>query len=97
ERARVEGGTAAHPWRLLFVGSLEQFYKGPDVLIDAVARSRTRGLPVTLTIAGSGACRAALEERAAAVGAPVEFVGQVPAGAAVRALMDQSDLFVLPS
>lgn len=97
DRLRVDSGTAAQPWRLLFVGSLQQFYKGPDVLIDAVARCRSRGLAVTLTIAGSGACRAALEARAAAAGAPVEFVGQVPAGAAVRALMDQSDLFVLPS
>ena len=96
-RARDANGAPGHRVRLLFVGSLAQMYKGQDVLIDAVAACRRRGLPITLTIAGDGHYRSALEARAQRLQAPVEFLGQVPAGAAVRALMDHADLFVLPS
>jgi phosphatidyl-myo-inositol dimannoside synthase len=97
ERARQCSTVPPFSARLLFVGSLSQLYKGQDVLIDAVADCRRRGLPIRLTIAGDGRYRAALEARARRVQAPVEFVGQVPAGAAVRALLDRTDLFVLPS
>lgn len=96
-RSRAQGGTSAAPWRILFVGSLAQLYKGQDVLIDAVATCRRRGLPLQLTIAGDGHYRGVLEARARRAQAPIAFVGQVPAGEGVRALLDQSDVFVLPS
>ena len=52
--------------------------KGFDVVIEAVARlARTRP-DVVLAIAGSGRDRARLEELAAAVRAPVRFLGRVP-------------------
>ena len=84
------------PRRLLFVGSLEQPYKGADVLLRALARLEDS---VRLTVVGDGACRPALERLAADLGvaARVSFVGKVPAGEAVRARMDDADLFVLPS
>ncbi len=87
------------PWHLLFVGSLAQRYKGPDVLIEAVARCRAAGLPVTATIVGDGRHRAALESEAAArgVSGAVHFSGQLPAGRAVRDVVDGADVFVLPS
>jgi glycosyltransferase involved in cell wall biosynthesis len=76
------------------VGTLAQLYKGHDVLIDAVARCRAAGLAVEATIVGDGAHRAALAARAAD---GVTFAGQLPAGAAVRAALDQADVFVLAS
>ena len=92
-------GTPARPWRLVFVGSLAQLYKGPDVLIDALALCRARGIEMTLTIVGDGAHRPALEARARArgVGAAVRWAGQLRPGAAVRQALDTADLFALPS
>ncbi len=96
--ARISGSSRRRS-RLVFVGSLAQLYKGPHLLIDAVARCRARGLDVELTLVGDGAHGASLIARAAAHGLAdhVRFVGQVPAGAAVRTHLDRADLFVLPS
>jgi glycosyltransferase involved in cell wall biosynthesis len=92
-------GTVRDPWRLLFVGSLAQIYKGPDVAIAALARCRARGVFAHLTLIGDGRERPALEARARRLGvAPwVTFTGQLPAGGPVREAMDRADVFVLPS
>jgi len=97
--ARSNEGMAAEPWRLIAVGSLAQPYKGHDVLIDAVALCRARGLALELTIVGDGRYRSSLEARAIARGlaACVRFAGQVGAGSAVRNLLDQAHVFVLAS
>jgi glycosyltransferase involved in cell wall biosynthesis len=86
-------------WRLVMVGGLAQLYKAPHVLIDAVAECVAGGLGLTLTFIGDGRYRPRLEAQAAAhgLGERVQFLGQLPAGAAVRAQLDQADLFVLPS
>jgi|CXWL01.1.fsa_nt_gi glycosyltransferase involved in cell wall biosynthesis len=90
---------ASEPWRILLVGSLEQLYKGPDVLVEATAKCVAMGLKVCVTIVGDGRYRAQLEELARTYGvAPqVCFAGKLPSGAAVRTQLDDSDLFVLPS
>lgn len=85
-------------WRVVFVGSLEQTYKGPDVLLRALRVCRDYGLPVTLRLVGDGrhrdqmlrlACDLGIENR-------VKFVGTLPAGAVLGELR-AADLFVLPS
>jgi len=87
------------PWRLVFVGTLAQLYKAPDVLIDAVAQVAAGGLDVRLTLVGGGAYQDELAARAelAGVAHRVAFAGQVAAGAAVREVLDRAHLFVLPS
>jgi glycosyltransferase involved in cell wall biosynthesis len=83
--------------RLIFVGTLAVLYKAPDVLIRAVARI---GRPdVLLTLVGDGRQRPELTRLAGQLGIAeqVEFRGTLPAGAAVRAALDDADLFVLPS
>lgn len=87
------------PYRLITVGSLDQLYKAPDVLIDAVALVRAEGIDAHLRIVGDGRHRAELEARAKdrGLGDAATFVGVLPAGAAVRAELDRADLFVLPS
>ena len=87
------------PWRLVTVGSLEQLYKAPDVLIDAVGECAHRGIDLRLTVVGDGKHRAELESRAARLGLGdrVCFRGRLPAGEAIRAELDRADLFVLPS
>ncbi len=84
---------------LVTVGTMAQLYKAQDVLIDAVAACARGGRDWRLVLVGDGRHRAELEARAAArgVGDRVHFLGAVPAGAAVRRVLDDADLFVLPS
>jgi glycosyltransferase involved in cell wall biosynthesis len=85
--------------RLLFVGSLAQVYKAPDVLIDAVAECVRDGLSLELVLVGSGRYQPELELRAAALGLgnQVQFRGQLATLEAVRGELDRADIFVLPS
>jgi glycosyltransferase involved in cell wall biosynthesis len=85
--------------RLVFVGTLAQLYKAPDVLIDAVALCVQEGLDLELVLVGDGKHRVELEAQAAAqgLGERVHFTGQLPSGDAVRAQLDRADVFVLPS
>jgi glycosyltransferase involved in cell wall biosynthesis len=84
---------------LITVGSLAQLYKAPDVLIDAVGMCVAKGLDLRLIVVGDGKHRTELEERVSSCGLRerVSFLGQIPAGQAVRTQLDQADLFVLPS
>ncbi|MEM4721645.1 MAG: glycosyltransferase [Candidatus Methanomethylicaceae archaeon] len=86
------------PVTLLFVGSLAQMYKAPDVLIDSVALCVRRGLDIRLIMVGDGKHRSELERRAATHGLQecVRFMGQLPREG-VQKWLDQADLFVLPS
>lgn len=94
----LRGHETARRWVVLSVGSMEQPYKGTDVLLEAAALAVGRGVDLELRLAGDGRIRPALERRAAALGLAerVRFLGQLPAGA-VRAQLDAADLFVLPS
>ncbi len=87
------------PCQLVLVGSLEQWYKGPDVLMDAVAQCTRNGLDLRLSVVGDGKHRAELELRAAKLGLGdrVCFRGRLPAGDSIRQELDRADLFVLPS
>ena len=87
------------PFRLVAVGTLEQLYKAPDVLLDAIGECSRDGVLLELAWIGGGKHQPQLEARARALGlgSRVRFLGQVPAGEAVRAEFDQADLFVLPS
>jgi len=84
---------------IVTVGSLEQRYKGVDVLIRAVAKCITTGRDIRLTIVGEGRYRASLEELAAELGIDdsVRLTGQLTSVHAVRSVLDDSDLFVLAS
>jgi glycosyltransferase involved in cell wall biosynthesis len=85
--------------RLITVGSLAQLYKAPDVLIEAVALCVRAGLDLELVLVGDGQYRVELEAQAHAAGITrhVQFIGQLSARQAIRAQLDQADLFVLPS
>lgn len=84
---------------LVTVASLEQLYKGTDVLVDAVAALAGEGRDVYLTVVGDGRFRPQLAAQAAAraVGDRIGFAGTVPPGDAVRTHLDAADLFVLSS
>ena len=84
---------------IVHVGSFSQLYKAPDVLIDAVARCNRGGMNIRLVMIGDGRTRPVLESRPAAkeLGDRLRFLGQLPAGKAIRDELDKADLFVLPS
>jgi glycosyltransferase involved in cell wall biosynthesis len=84
--------------RVLFVGTLAQLYKAPDVLIDAFATCQPH-VDAELVIVGSGGHQLELEARAKALGVAdrVHFRGQLTTPVDVRAELDSADLFVLPS
>jgi L-malate glycosyltransferase len=84
---------------LVFVGTMSQLYKAPDVLIKAVSFCVKAGLNLKLLMLGDGKYRPQLENLAKAegVGDRVKFFGQVAAGDAVQTQLDRADLFVLPS
>jgi len=85
--------------RILMVGTLEQFYKGPDVLIQAFAACLSKGLKAELHLLGGGRQMPILQEltRKLGVADRVHFLGSVSGGEAVREQLDAADLFVLPS
>jgi L-malate glycosyltransferase len=84
---------------LVFVGTMSQLYKAPDILIKAVAVCVKEGLNIKLLMLGDGQYRPELENLAAAqnVGDRVSFLGQLASGDAVQSQLDLADLFVLPS
>jgi glycosyltransferase involved in cell wall biosynthesis len=91
--------TSVGPLKLIYVGTLAQLYKGPDILIKAVAECVRGGLDVRVTLVGAGQYQGELEELARTCGIAdrVCFTGGLPSGAAVRERLDASDVFVLPS
>jgi glycosyltransferase involved in cell wall biosynthesis len=85
--------------RLIFVGTLERLYKGQDLLTEAIALLKKRGHKVHLTFVGDGRCRSDLERMAANLdlASSITFLGKVPAGEGVAAVLDAAELFILPS
>ncbi|MBN3960626.1 glycosyltransferase family 4 protein [Nostoc sp. NMS8] len=92
-------GQEARTLNLIFVGTLAQLYKAPNILINAVASCVQAGIDLKLTMVGDGKHRKELEAQAVALGLGerVCFRGQLSAGKTVTAALDQADLFVLPS
>jgi glycosyltransferase involved in cell wall biosynthesis len=91
---RAEAGAL----RLLTVGTLEQLYKGIDVLIEAVGLCTSRGMDVRLDIVGDGRRRLELEELSSRLDLArrVAFRGEVGTEEIGR-LLDRADIFVLAS
>ena len=87
------------PVELVTVGSLEQPYKGVDVLIRATAKCIAAGRDIRLTIVGDGRYRASLEQlvKQLGIGNSVRLTGQLTSAHDVRCVLDNSDLFVLAS
>jgi glycosyltransferase involved in cell wall biosynthesis len=79
---------------LIYVGEFRHI-KGADLLIDAVARLRAEGRPVTLTLAGDGEESASVKAQVErlGLGEAVRFIGHVKA----RFGFSKGSLLVVPS
>ena len=95
---RTTSGASGAP-RIVAVGSLEQLYKGPDVLIEAVSRLLARGVDVCMVWLGDGALRRMLEHKVSALRLErrIRFAGELLPGGPVRDELDRADLFVMTS
>src|ERR1022692_1999448 len=84
--------------RILFVGSLAQMYKRPDLLIKAVKHLLQAINPIVI-IVGDGKHRPELEDLSHELGVSdyVHFLGELPSGKAIRNELDQATVFVMPS
>ncbi len=84
---------------LIFVGTMAQLYKAPDVLINAVSVCVQEGLDLKLIMVGDGKHRPELEAQAEMLGLKerIYFRGQLASSDAVRTELDRAELFVLPS
>lgn len=99
EQRVVDRQPNGRPWRLCHVGMMEHLYKGPDVLIDAVAQCVQGGMDLELVLVGSGRYLGSLREQARRRGLTprVTFAGKLSPGRAVLEQLDRADLYVLPS
>jgi glycosyltransferase involved in cell wall biosynthesis len=86
--------TADDATDVIYVGEFRHI-KGADILIDAIARLRASGRPVTLTLGGDGEEMAALKAQCERLGltTAVRFLGHVPA----RTGFAKGRLLVVPS
>jgi glycosyltransferase involved in cell wall biosynthesis len=84
---------------LVNVAMMQKHLKGQDLIIRAMAQLVQSGLRLKLWLVGDGDTRGEFERLAAELGVSehVRFLGRVQAGAEVFALLDQADIFVLPS
>lgn len=87
------------PYHLICVGTLEQMYKAPDIMLKAFSILINQGHDMRLTWVGDGIFKQDMIElaRKLAVDSRIHFVGKLPSGEAVRKYLDEADLFVMPS
>ena len=96
ERTPLE--SPSHPLRLIFVGRINDLEKNTHLLPDMVGKVIQRGVNVTCTVLGDGEDRPELERRIHKLGLVDRFSlpGAVPYSE-IPALLQQSDVFVMPS
>ncbi|HYD20827.1 MAG TPA: glycosyltransferase [Flavipsychrobacter sp.] len=84
---------------IISIGSLDQMYKGPDILLDVIAACKAKRLTVNLTWIGGGIYLERMKEMAASLGlqGQVNFTGMITDRQQIEAAMDKADIFVLAS
>jgi glycosyltransferase involved in cell wall biosynthesis len=84
---------------IINVGSMETLYKAQDVQIKAIKECRDAGLNINLQLVGDGRCKPLYEKLVKEIGAQeyVEFIGKVSDPEEVRNILDNADIFILPS
>ena len=85
--------------RVIYIGTIESLYKGPDLLIRSLAICKDAGVFASARIIGIGKMKDTLEQLSRDLGVSdrVTFVGAVQSGQAIREELAASDVFVLPS
>ena len=86
------------PSRIVFVGSFEQMYKGPDILIKAISELCKEGLFFEVRMVGGGRYLEEMKELTCTLGVSqyIRFTGNVPSNI-VKEALNSADIFVMPS
>ncbi|OJW81714.1 MAG: hypothetical protein BGO69_14495 [Bacteroidetes bacterium 46-16] len=84
---------------ILSIGIMDQMYKGPDILLQALAICKEKGFPFHMVWIGGGLNLEKVKQMAQelGIGNTVSFMGTVTERDKIEAEMDSSDLFVLAS
>jgi glycosyltransferase involved in cell wall biosynthesis len=84
---------------LITIGSLEQMYKAPDIVLHALARLKQQGINCRLTWLGGGKYSENMKSLASKlkISEQVDFFGYIKNHDKVRWFLDQSDLFLMVS
>ena len=95
---RREDTCSQEPFRIVYVGALSP-RKGVTYLLAAVAKLRSSGFPVVLSLVGTGEETDALQALGESLGIAqhLEWHGYVPFGQGVFEKYRESDVFVLPA
>ena len=99
DRYQVMDPGSQRVWRIGFIGSFAQLYKGSDTLLRALAFCLGRGARLEASFAGEGRYRENMESlaRDLSLERNVSFLGQLGFGEPVCDFLDSIDLFVMPS
>jgi glycosyltransferase involved in cell wall biosynthesis len=86
-------------FKMISIGSLDQMYKAPDIVLNAVYFLKQQGISVNLTWLGDGKFRPKMEQLARKLGIvnQVFFAGNICDRKKVFEYLNNSDLFVLVS
>lgn len=84
--------------RLLFIGSFSQLYKGQDILIQAMAKLKERGVPLHLTMIGGGMLLDEMKTLCTRLGLEqhIDFTGEM-AHQDILHHLQRADIFIMPS
>lgn len=88
-------GPVGQPAKLLSVGSLEQLYKAPDIIIEALALLKQKGVPASMIWLGGGKHLTEMVEYAKKnnVSEMISFLGDVDSQR-VEQCLENADLFI---
>jgi glycosyltransferase involved in cell wall biosynthesis len=95
----IDARTNQSAWNLGFIGSFAQLYKGPDILLQALAVCLRGGVRVKSSWVGTGLYLESMRSLARKLGIAenVSFLGQLEFGSSVYDFLDSIDLFLMPS
>lgn len=81
------------------IGSLDRLYKGPDVVLKALAILKSKGIICHFTWVGDGVMKAGVERMAVELGVAdmVAFVGSISDREVLQRKLEKADIFVLAS
>lgn len=98
-RGRTFAQSQQRCFKVGFIGTFEQLYKGPDTLLHAVLVCSRAGLGIQVFMAGEGCYLEKMKSLAQAlrVQDKVVFLGQLGFGRPIVDFLDSLDLFVMPS
>lgn len=85
--------------RLITVGALEDWRKGPDTALNAIRKLKEQDISFHYTWVGDGRIRHEVESLAEKLGlrSHMTFTGHLPSGEAVLNALDAADVMILPT